>query len=285
VIQALQWAIRSTANELRLRARLVESFDPVPHVIGDEARLGQVFVNLLVNAAQAIPPGRYDANAIHLSVALDPRGRVAIEVRDTGAGIPDDVRARIFEPFFTTKAIGVGTGLGLSISHGIVTSIGGEMEVDSVVGKGTSIRVILRAAPSEPASPPSETPAPQTTIRGRILAIDDERMMLRAMQRMLRGHDVVCTESAIEALAMIDGGEHFDVIISDLTMPSMTGIEFFEELLKRSPEMAHGVVFITGAAITTRTEDFLQSISNQWIEKPFEAATLQSVVNRRLTKA
>ena len=282
VLRAVEWAVRTTAAELRLRARLVLELAPVPDIAGDEARLGQVFVNLLINAAQAIEPGALERNQVTVTTSVDGDGRVVVEIRDTGAGMADEVRRRIFEPFFTTKPVGAGTGLGLSICHGIVTSLGGELEAASGIGLGTTMRVRLPAAPPERA--PVERPerAPPATRRGRILVIDDEPMMLRALTRMLSGHDVVAVDRAEDALARLDRGERFDVIVSDLMMPTMTGMGFYEALLARSPAVARQVVFITGGALTARTTDFLESIPNRWLPKPFSAAALQALVAERL---
>jgi signal transduction histidine kinase len=116
-------------------------------VLANEARLGQVLLNLLINAAHAVPDGDPEANEIEVSTRCDDAGRVVIEVKDSGAGIPEDVKRRIFEPFFTTKGAGRGTGLGLSICHNIVTALGGEIAFESQLGQGTSFRVILPAAP------------------------------------------------------------------------------------------------------------------------------------------
>jgi two-component system, cell cycle sensor histidine kinase and response regulator CckA len=137
--QCVQREIRAISNEFRHRARLVTRFGKVSLVKADESRLGQVVVNLLVNAAQSIPPGNADRNEISLATYTNDDGRAVLEVRDTGAGIPSDALPRIFEPFFTTKDASTGTGLGLSICHGIVNSIGGEITVNSQVGEGHNL--------------------------------------------------------------------------------------------------------------------------------------------------
>jgi PAS domain S-box-containing protein len=142
-------------NEMKHRARFERKLEDVPFVRGNEARLGQVFLNLLVNAAQAIPEGHANDNVIRLATRRLDDGRVSVEVTDTGSGVSPEVQRHIFDPFFTTKSIGVGTGLGLSICHSIVTGLGGSIEVDSVVGKGTTFRVVLLCAP-EPAIQGSE---------------------------------------------------------------------------------------------------------------------------------
>ena len=146
VAAAIDWALRTTGRELRACAQVVVRVATTPDVVGDESRLGQVFINLLVNAAQAIPPGHPAAHRITVTTRVDRDGWVVAEVTDTGTGIAADVRSRIFEPFFTTKPEGVGTGLGLSICQGIVTSMFGELEVDSERGRGTTMRLRMRPA-------------------------------------------------------------------------------------------------------------------------------------------
>ena len=279
---AIEWAIRTTASELKPRARLVTRLQPVPEVDGDEGRLGQVLVNLLLNAAQAIEPGRVEDHRIEIRVE-SRAGEVVVDVEDTGPGIAADVRGRIFEPFFTTKAVGVGAGLGLSICHGMVTAMGGALECDSTVGRGTTMRVRLRAAAAAPPPAMVEVVAAPATRRARVLAIDDEPMILRAITRMLQGHDVVAVSRAEDALALLDRHETFDVIVSDLMMPTMTGIELYEALLARDADLAREVIFITGGALTTSAAAFLETITNVWLQKPFAPAALQALVVARLT--
>jgi PAS domain S-box-containing protein len=142
---AIEVAINMTSSELRHRATLVKSYGATPRVIADESRLAQVFINLLVNAAHAIPEGDVAGNEIAVTTSTDAGGRAVVEIRDTGGGIAAHLLPRIFDPFFTTKAIGVGTGLGLSISHEIIAALGGSIEVTSELGKGTTFRVVLPA--------------------------------------------------------------------------------------------------------------------------------------------
>ncbi|HET9555182.1 MAG TPA: ATP-binding protein [Anaeromyxobacteraceae bacterium] len=138
-------AVGLTRHDLRHRARVTTRFEPAPAVLASGRRLEQVFVNLLVNAAQAIPEGRAEENEVAVSVGPGPGGQVVAEVRDTGAGMTPEVRAHLFEPFFTTKPVGSGTGLGLAICHGIVSAHGGRIEVESAPGAGSTFRVVLPA--------------------------------------------------------------------------------------------------------------------------------------------
>jgi len=148
--RVLDSSIQMAHNEIRHRARLVKSFGETPPVSGNEARLGQVFLNLLINAAHSITEGASDENEIAVSTKTDSSGQLVVTIRDTGAGMSPEVQRRIFDPFFTTKPVGIGTGLGLSVCHGIISALGGKIEVNSEPAKGTEFRVLL--PPSEPAS-------------------------------------------------------------------------------------------------------------------------------------
>jgi signal transduction histidine kinase len=144
----LDSALRMAGNEIRHRARLVQELSDVPHVEGNDARLGQVFLNLLMNAAQSIPEGRPEGNEIRITTRVHDQHMVAVEIRDTGSGIAPEHLPRLFDPFFTTKPPEIGTGLGLSICHRIVSGFGGRILVESVLGKGTVFRTLLPIASS-----------------------------------------------------------------------------------------------------------------------------------------
>jgi CheY-like chemotaxis protein len=279
-------------NMLRHRARLVLEFDHVPLVEANEARLCQVFLNLLLNAAQAIPEGEPSERhqiAVRLRVE-QPSGRVVVEVRDTGVGMAPEVLSRAFDPFFTTKAIGEGTGLGLSICHGIIESMKGTITAESAPGKGSTFRVTLRAMPDEK----EETTRPNIrpldvavgTPRARILVVDDEPNVTVALQRALGAeHEVATATSAREALALLARDRAFDVILCDVMMPGMTGMELYGELERASPEVAGRVIFMTGGAFTPRAVSFLQSVPNPKIGKPLNLEELRMLVARRAVEA
>jgi CheY-like chemotaxis protein len=253
--------------------------------MANESRLGQVCLNLLVNAAQAIEEGHIDSNEIGVSTYTDSHGRVVIEIRDTGGGMPAEVLRRLFTPFFTTKPIGVGTGLGLSICHRIISALGGEITVDSAVGKGTTFRVFLPPAPAgttaAPQAPVQATEPPAR--RGRILVVDDEPSILSTIRRILAdAHDVTSTTSALDALRRITAGERFDVILCDVVMPHVTGMDFYAELTQLEPEQAHRIVFLTGGAFSPRARSFLDEAPNLRLEKPFNQGDLKRIVRERL---
>ncbi len=295
VADVLEATLRMVENELRLQAHLVKTFEPVPDVLANEGRLAQVFLNLLMNALQALPEGRWEHNEIRVAVRPSPAGAVVVEVQDNGPGIPESVRGRIFEPFYTTKAIGVGTGLGLAICHGIVTSLGGTLSVTSEPGHGSLFRVELPAAPSAGdadvvAAPASgvisgavssalDAPVPLATARRRILVIDDEPWVCASLARLLAGEgDVVTLTSARTALDYAISGERFDVILCDLMMPGMDAPALYDELCRVAPALTKRMIFMSGGAFTARARNFLERVSNQRVDKPFEVAALRTLV-------
>lgn len=282
--RVLESAIRIAWNEVRHRARLVRDYGDVPAVQGNEGRLGQVFLNLIVNAAQAMPEGRADQHEIRITTRREAAHWVVVEVQDTGAGIPAAVLPRIFDPFFTTKPVGLGTGLGLAICHRIVTSLGGQMRVESQVGRGTLVRTLLpNASESLPAAAAARTDVVVPFRRGRVLVIDDEPMLGGVVRRMLSAqHTVVAVTTARDALTHIEKGEHFDVILCDLMMPEVTGMELHAELLRIAPQQAAKMVFMTGGAFTSRAQEFVNQVPNARIEKPFEIEELSALVQSRL---
>lgn len=279
VRRVVEATINMVWNEIRHRARLVKDFRPAPSVRANDARLGQVVLNLLLNAAQAIPEGNAAENEIRIVTGVEGN-RVLLEIRDTGAGIREEILGRVFEPFFTTKPIGVGTGLGLSITHGIVTSLGGSITVESEPGKGTTFRVLLPLAPDEAPSRAAPSP-PRASLRPRVLAIDDDEAILTTLTRVLRQEcDVVTVASARDAFARIQAGD-FDVILCDLMMPQMTGMELHAVLTAAAPQQADKMIFLTGGTFTPQAQSFLDTVLNLRIEKPFDVKHLRAIVRER----
>jgi two-component system cell cycle sensor histidine kinase/response regulator CckA len=279
----MESSLRMAWNEIRHRARLVKNYGAVPGVRANEARLGQVFLNLVINAAQALQEGHAERNEIRVSTRLDG-DRVIIEVADTGAGIPPEILGRIFDAFFTTKAVGVGTGLGLAICHRIVTDMGGELTVETEIGTGTTFRVALPIARTDvvEVAVPDE-PIAIAARRGRILVVDDEPLVIRTVKRILsKEHDLVVTEAATEALAICASGEKFDLILCDLMMPEMTGMDLHRELSLVAPDQADRMIFVTGGAFTEKARRFLSETPKEHLEKPFASANLRAIVQRYL---
>jgi PAS domain S-box-containing protein len=277
---AIESAIHMASNEIRHRARLVREYRPAPAVLANEARLGQVVLNLLVNAAHAIPEGHADANEIRVRTGTDASGRAVLEVSDTGCGIPAQIEDRIWDPFFTTKPVGVGTGLGLWICRSIVVALGGEIAAERREGGGTTIRLALPAASAPPAV---EAPAPPAVAaagrRGRVLVVDDEPAIGAAIGRVLSSeHDIVTRTRAEDALDAIARGERFDAIVCDLMMPNMTGMDLHASLERIAPDQARRMIVLTGGAFTERAREFLERVALQRCDKPFDPPRLRHIV-------
>jgi PAS domain S-box-containing protein len=287
--RVLDASINIAWNEIRHRARLVKDYADVPMVEADESRLGQVFLNLLLNAAQAIPEGETERNEIRVSTRTDRDGRAVVEVRDTGPGIAADIVARIFDPFFTTKPEG-GTGLGLWICKGILAALGGEVTVESQVGRGSLFRVTLPAAPLDARPVPAIRRGEGTIVdaerRGeRVLVIDDEPMILGALKRALGAdYQVTCAGDGRSALDRFVAGERFDVVLCDLMMPELTGMDLHGELARIAPAQLDRMIFITGGAFTPKAREFLDRVPNARVDKPVDVQSLRALIRNLLLR-
>ncbi len=279
----LDVAVDISRNEIKHRATLLRSFDEVPAVRGHEGRLTQVFVNLLVNAAHAIPEDAAEDNHIELRTRLAEDGNVEVAVIDTGDGIPAEIVDRIFDPFFTTKPQGMGTGLGLSICHGIITRLGGALRVKSKIGQGTTVTVVLPAdldAVAQRTGRPSSRPAPPPGAHMRILVVDDEPLVCEGIKRALRSHDVTITSSGADAAKLCVSSD-YDLVLCDVMMPDVSGMDVYARVRRARPEVAGRFVFMTGGAFTPSARAFLESIDNEQIIKPFSLRELRRLVARR----
>jgi CheY-like chemotaxis protein len=249
-------------------------------VQGDSAKLGQVFLNLLVNAAQALPLGRVAQNEISVVTRRSEEDRdfVIVEVRDSGPGIPEDVRDRIFEPFYTTKARTVGTGLGLSICRSIIVAAGGKISVESST-EGTVFRVELHVAKPRlvTVTPPNAGARDHAEGVARILVVDDEADVRKSIRRVLRPHEVTLAAGGEEAWKHLANKE-FDVVLCDILMPDLTGIELFERTVAERPHLAGRFVFMSGGSFTADTRLFLERRAPYRLEKPFDASELRAAV-------
>ncbi len=278
----IEAAVRLARNEIRHRARLDLKVGPLPRVVSADHALGQVFLNLLVNAAQAIPDGHAKDNVITVEARTDEAGWARIEVRDTGSGMTPEVLKRVFEPFFTTKRRGAGTGLGLAIAQGIVATAGGRIEVESEIGKGSTLRVLIPPAPeAAPAERPQEAAEAVRPRKLRVLVVDDDPMVARVIARSVGAeHEVVVTNAAAEALARIEAGETFDAVLCDVMMPQMTGVELHQRVAATRPELARRMIFITGGAFTEATSGVLSGLANPLVSKPFQTGQLKAALEK-----
>jgi two-component system cell cycle sensor histidine kinase/response regulator CckA len=275
LLDVLDTAVELAGNEIRHRARLVRRIRKVPPVYGNHARLTQVFVNLLINAAQALAHGHAADNRIRIATRMVDETRVCVTVADTGVGIPVTVLDRIFEPFFTTRAP-ERTGLGLSICHSIIESCGGEIEVVSQPGEGAYFHVYLQVS-SEPLARPATPLALPQVQPARVLVVDDEPAVCQAIRRGLRGHHVTVAQSGREALVRM-AEEDYDVILVDIIMPDISGIDVFIEACESRPEYAERIVFMTGGAFTDSARAFLARTERRLLQKPVDLAQLRTVV-------
>ncbi len=270
----LDAACSMSSNEVKHRARLVRcEADERVWVRGSEGKLAQVFVNLLVNAAQAIPDGAASANEVRITVLRRSAQTVAVEIRDSGCGIPPELVPRLFDPFFTTKPKGVGTGLGLAICHNIVLAHGGAIEVESAPGRGACFRVLLSSAAPAGASAkaaPARQPGP-----GAVLVVDDEPRVCEAVARLLRGGEGVrALSQSRAALELIRGGARFDAVLCDVMMPEMTGVQLHAAVAAVAPEQARRFAFMTGGVFSLESRRLLADTGRPVLEKPFDREQL-----------
>ncbi|NMO21494.1 PAS domain-containing protein [Pyxidicoccus fallax] len=274
---ALEFGLSMAMPHLRYRAQVERHYGGVPTVMAHEAKLGQVFLQLLVNAAFAIPEGDAARHRVVLSTRTEGPW-VVVEVTDSGHGMTPEVLERAFEPFFTTRAVGEGTGLGLSTALGLVRSMRGELTATSTPGGGSTFRVRLPTtdAAALPASPEA---VEDSATRKRVLVVDDEPQLTSVLRRVLgRRHEVVSVHSGREALELLARDDAFDLVFCDLMMGDLTGMDVHDALARCQPELLSRFVFMTGGGFTERARAFLQSVPLPRIEKPFEPGTLRALV-------
>ena len=307
ITSVVEAAIRFAGNEVRHRAQLVRELGPTPLVLGDDGRLTQVFINLLVNASHAIPEGRSRHKRVTVRTRTDARGNAVIEVEDTGTGMTPDVQSRVFDPFFTTKEVGEGTGLGLSICHGIISGLGGQIAIESppehrvraaeatpgdpaepAEPSGTLVRVVLppcAGAPATLVAPPRAPTSPGGSRRPGVMLVDDDPLVAQSIERLLRSdYDITLAHSGREALGHIANGMRFDAIVSDVMMPAMSGIELNEELQRVAPDQAQRMIFLSGGVFSAQTRERLERLGAPQLAKPVAAAELRACVMAMATE-
>jgi two-component system NtrC family sensor kinase len=281
ITEVVERAVRLARHLIEPRGRLEVSLPSnLPRAFAHDAQLSHVFLNLLVNAAQSLPnDGK--RHVVRVIGRTDEKGWILIEVQDTGHGISAAVGSHIFEPFFTTRPAGEGTGLGLALCQNVVSGLGGEITFTSVPGD-TRFKVSLppaeatkeAAAPVRP--PPSAPPLPQRSRK--VLVIDDHTAMGTSLQLMLRGeHEVDAVTSAEAALERMEA-VLYDVILCDVMMPGVTGMDLYRRVLEFNPRLAERFVFMTGGATTASVQRFLDSSRRRVLEKPFASETLRAVL-------
>jgi two-component system cell cycle sensor histidine kinase/response regulator CckA len=288
VNRVVRSAVQMGGHHIRSRARLETDLRALPVVRASDGRLCQVLLNLLLNAAQAIPEGAAQEHCVSVhSWAQD--GLVCIAVSDTGCGIEGKNLARLFDPFFTTKSDRGGSGLGLWISRELVHEIGGHIEVESEPGRGSTFTVVLPVAVGDEAyRVVSSAPPPAVFERRgrpaqlhRVLVVDDEPALRDLLAEALSDRAQVLTASnGLEAREVLEHDDRFDLVLCDLVMPGMTGMELFEWVERSQPGLAPRFVFMTGAAFTAHMRELLDRVANQCLNKPFRVRDVEHVIDR-----
>jgi len=273
-------------DRVHVRTQLAEQ---LPATWGDAGRIGQVLLNLLINAQQALrerpAPGSITVRSwVERSGALDTDGaeRICIAIADDGPGIAPDLMPRIFEPFFTTKPVGQGTGLGLSVCYGIIADHGGRIWAESHPGNGATflIELPVRALAPEQSRPaiPHASPQAAAPIGRRILLVEDDLSVVYLVRSALeQGNSLVVAADGREALDMLPG-QRFDLILCDLRMPGMGGRELYQQLRTIAPALVERLLFISGDTTSAATRDFLRQAGRPLLSKPFTPNDLYQAI-------
>ncbi len=275
----LEAALRICASEIRYRAKLESHYETGLYVRGNESRIGHALMNLILHTAHAIPEG--SAHGHELSIATRKHDAVfaAVEIGSTATnGEARDVAT----PFFPGNVDAPESALGISISRNIVAALGGEIHWQKNADRGSLFTVLLPLAHDVVALPIAPEPVGATK-SGRVLVIDDEPLIGSTIQRSLkRKHHVTVSMRADEVLVRIRDGEQFDVIVCDLMMPHMTGMEFHAGVVAFAPALAERIIFLTGGAFTAAASEFLENVPNRRLTKPFEVKALIEAVEERM---
>ena len=258
---------------------VLDLVEGLPVLWADPHQLHQVVVNLITNARDELRKSPAPRLLTLRTRADAARGRVSLDVEDTGPGIAVEIRDRIFEPFFTTKPVGQGTGLGLSLCHGIVESHGGSVSLVSDPGRGAIFRVELPvvAPPATPGQRNAEAPSVVTSKR--ILVVDDERLVLQLLGEMLGAdhHTVDTVADGTQALEQLRRAS-YDLILSDVRMPYLDGPGLYRALERRRPELCRRFVLMTGDVLSAEIQTFLEQTGVPGLSKPFDRSEVRRVI-------
>ena len=279
----IEMLLRVVDNEIRHRAELVVDAEPTPDVRADPLRLYQVFLPLVLQATQAIAEGDATRNriAVRIRHAVDD-DMVRIDIEDTGPALTTEDAAGIFDPFLATRPERQGTGLGLSVCRRVVGDLGGTIQAGPSRAGGTRFTVRLPAAEAmSSAAERAPTPAPTITETLAILIVDDDDFVGRALARLLSQHRVVIETSAAAALDLIQTPDTFDIVLCDIMMPEMSGMEFYSRINARHAEVADKIIFMTGGAFTDAANAFLTSLGRPCLVKPFDLTSANRAILER----
>jgi signal transduction histidine kinase/CheY-like chemotaxis protein len=273
--------MRLIGKEVRFQARFDVSLAPgMPRILAPPNSVTQIVTNLVVNSLQALETARSESPQVWISTDFDDE-HVMLEIGDNGPGILPDVLARIFDPFFTTKPIGKGTGLGLSISRQLVQKMGGEIFAESEIGAGARFSVVLERTRNAAVEVRPEVQLPPASDRLRVLLLDDDELILRSMQRSLATHfECLGLARARIALDALRADHEFDVVVSDVVMPEMNGLEFFSELSHEHPDLAARTLFISGGITSDTLRAGVTDTGRPCLAKPIDVQELIRTIRR-----
>lgn len=285
VREVLESSLQVTANEIRHCAKLERDFQPVPHVRGNPAKLAQVFLNLILNALRAIHELETGSHRLRVTTETGPHRNVVVTIHDTGRVTSSELSTRMFGPF-SLKYDGIGLGLGLTVSRELVESMGGTLELTSEPDVGTTARVTLPSyalAPIEAPAPPPAPAKPQAPRRRpSVLVVDDEPLLCELLRAVLKSdYDVATFTDPRAALASMVAGA-FDLILCDLMMPDLTGMDLYERATAQRPELAPRFIFISGGAFTDKARSFLATTRRPQLKKPFRRQQIIDEIERLL---
>jgi PAS domain S-box-containing protein len=278
-------ALRMVGSDIKHRATLERRRGDAPKILVNPARLGQVVLNLLVNALHAIEERSAKDSWIRVATGTDEDGAAMIEISDSGVGIAEENIDRIFDPFFTTKRVGVGTGLGLSVSHSMVAAMGGRIEVETQLGTGSTFRVCLPAATAD-TDGPRESLVDSTALVAscRLLVVDDDANVAHVMASALDHHHVTVARSAQAALALLTK-QDFDLVLCDVMMPGKSGPQLFHELIAKRPAYAQRFVLMTGGELSDATKDLARAHDVPCLLKPLSSAAVERTLQKLLRRS
>jgi signal transduction histidine kinase/CheY-like chemotaxis protein len=279
--EEVRTVMRLIGKEVRFQAEFATNLSAeLPPVAAPPNSITQIVTNLVVNALQALEGSGVAAPRIYISTDFD-ENHVMLEVGDNGPGIPPEVVDRIFDPFFTTKPVGKGTGLGLSITQQLVQKMGGEIFVDSDLGAGARFSVLLQRSQVQTSVPSGEHWTPPASERLRVLLLDDDDLILRSMQRSLSTHfECQAIDDPRAALTLLGSDGDFDAVVSDVVMPDMNGLEFWNELGRLHADLALRTVFISGGITSERLRVRVSDTGRPCLSKPLDMTELIRTIRR-----
>lgn len=287
LVEVIELALRMTGPQLSQHCRVERSYGEMQPLVGYPGKLSQVFVNLFINAAQAMPPRPRDENVVRVTTRYRD-GAHEIEVEDNGRGMAEDVLEHIFDPFYTTKEQQTRAGIGLWVSRKILEEQRGTIAVESTPNVKT--RFLIRLSGLDPtalpaARPTSEPPPPPP--RATVLFVDDEPMLLSAFARAFDGkHEVLVADSGEAALAILRQRQgKVDAIVCDLLMPQMSGMDLYDAISEQFPHLRARMAFMSGGAFTARAREFVERVDNPKIAKPIALGDLERALADLLQRA